>query len=285
VLLALLGFAAGASYLYHNGLLGGKPSQDSLAAPASPDTPRATISDSDALRDSALLSPELSRFDSAFPPEAAPFHPAAAAGAPSRSPETVSGDSGTLQIKNLPPRTQVFVDARPVTQAGAGIRIPPGWHELGVSAPGFQFYTDSIHVEPGKTMVVTPNLSATNSPTPAPGSRAEMRRRVLARLDCENPTPANRFGAQCYDSRPQPLGSTRVSVPAGVRGVPSNVVLVVKVSLQGRTLALRTRVPSNEPAFTKAVEDYAAALRWTPPMRDGEPVDGWTQAAFVPDTP
>ncbi len=112
-----------------------------------------------------------------------------------------------------------------------------------------------------------------------------MRRRVLARLDCDNPGPVNRFGALCYDTRPQPLGPTRVAVPSAVVGVPSNVILVVKVSRQGRTLALKTRVPSNEPGFTRAVETHAQSLRWTPAMRDGQPVDGWTQAAFVPETP
>jgi hypothetical protein len=89
----------------------------------------------------------------------------------------------------------------------------------------------------------------------------------------------------CYDSRPQPLGPTRVPIPEGLAGVPSNVVLVVKVSRQGRTLAVLTRIPSNEPTFTKAVEDHVQTLRWTPAMLEGQPVDGWTQAAFFPDTP
>jgi hypothetical protein len=163
--------------------------------------------------------------------------------------------------------------------------LPAGWHELGVSAPGFLLFTDSVKIEAARTLVVSPNLSPTNSPAPAAGSAADMRRRVLARLDCDNPGPVNRFGALCYDTRPQPLGPNRVSVPDGIEGIPSNVVLVVKVSRQGRTLALKTRTPSNEPAFTKAVEEYVQALRWTPAMREGRPVDGWTQAAFVPDTP
>jgi hypothetical protein len=76
-----------------------------------------------------------------------------------------------------------------------------------------------------------------------------------------------------------------VPVPDGVTGVPSDVVLVVKVSRQGRTLAVLTKTPSNEPAFTKAVEDHAQTLRWTPAILEGQPVDGWTQAAFFPDTP
>jgi outer membrane biosynthesis protein TonB len=67
--------------------------------------------------------------------------------------------------------------------------------------------------------------------------------------------------------------------------VPSVVIVVVKVSRQGKTLAVRTRQASNEPSFTTAVENYVQALTWTPAVRDGVPVDGWTQAAFMPDSP
>jgi hypothetical protein len=154
-----------------------------------------------------------------------------------------------------------------------------------VSAPGFLFYTDSVYIEPGKTLLVNPSLAATNVPAPRPGSAAELRRRALARLDCDNPGPTNRFGALCYDTRPQPLGPTRVAFPAGAGGAPSVVVLNVKVSRQGRTMAVRTRIPSNEPAFTKAVEEHVQGVRWTPAMREGQPVDGWTQASFFPDVP
>jgi serine/threonine-protein kinase len=284
-LLAILGFAAGASYLYKTGVLGGRPAPDSTSAvtPAETTESASAVPDSVAVRDSILMR-ELSRFDSTASVQTPPPRPAPPIAVPTR-PAEPSGDSGMLQFTNLPPRTQVFIDAKPVTQPGGGIHMPAGWHEIGVSAPGFLFYTDSVHIEPGRTLVVTPTLSATNTPAPPPGSRAELRRRALARLDCDNPAPANKFGALCYDSRPQPLGPTRVAIPAGVVGVPSNVVLVVKVSRQGRTVAVLTRVPSNEPAFTKAVEDHAQTLRWTPAMREGQPVDGWTQAAFVPDTP
>jgi hypothetical protein len=284
-LLAVIGFGAGASYLYTHGLLGGSPAPDTLPAPPPPvpDTSQAVQPDSEISYDSAMLAVDLFNADSLIAHQATP--PRTAPITQPRGPEPVSGDSGVLQFTSLPPRTQVFIDGRPVTQPGAGIRLPAGWHELGVSAPGFLLFTDSVKIEAARTLVVSPNLSPSNSPAPAAGSPADMRRRVLARLDCDNPGPVNRFGALCYDTRPQPLGPNRVRVPDGIEGIPSNVVLVVKVSRQGRTLALKTRVPSNEPAFTRAVEEYAQTLRWTPAMREGQPVDGWTQAAFVPDTP
>jgi hypothetical protein len=66
---------------------------------------------------------------------------------------------------------------------------------------------------------------------------------------------------------------------------PTPVTVIVKVSRQGRTLVVRTRNQSNEDAFTRAVEAYAETMKWTPAMREGQPVDGWTQYAFQPDLP
>lgn len=286
--LAFAGFAVGASYLYRNGFLGGIPASDSLpVVPAQESVTRTPVTtpESVTVQDSASLYRDLSRFDSATAADAAAPKPPAPAPATPRANESANGDGGFLRFTSLPPRTQVFIDAKPVTQPGAGIRVPAGWHELGVSSPGYLLYTDSVKIEPGKTLVVTPNLSATNVPAPPQGSAGEFRQRILARLDCDNPAPGNRFGGLCYDSRPQPLNPTRVPVPSDIDGVPSGVVLIVKVSRQGRTLAVRTRFPSNEPGFTKAVEDYAQSLRWTPALREGQPVDGWTQAAFTPESP
>ena len=164
--LAIVGFAAGASYLYRNGLLGGKPAGDTVpVVPVPETTATARSTDSIIAPDSAALYQDLLRFDSATavvesaPPKSAPV-PVARPG-----PAALS-DSGTLQLSSLPPRTQVFIDTRQVTQPGAGIRLAGGWHELGVSAPGFLFYTDSVYIEPGRTLLVNPSLAATNVPAP-----------------------------------------------------------------------------------------------------------------------
>ncbi len=284
LVIAVLGL--GARTLYRKGVFGGRPAQDTVPSATVPDSAAAMHPDSLAVQDSSLLSPELARFDSATG-ETTRVNAQAPKPAPpvSKPPETNVGDSGTLLLENLPRGSQVYIDSRPVTQPGAGIRLPVGWHELGVSARGFAFYTDSVHIEPSGRLVVSPNLSTTNAPAPPAGSAAELRRRVLARLDCENPSATNRFGRACYDSPPLPLGATRLAPPNGVQGVPSAVIVVVKVSRQGKTLAVRTRQASNEPAFTQAVENYVQSMEWTPAMRDGQPVDGWTMAAFTPDTP
>jgi serine/threonine protein kinase len=283
VLLVLV-FVLGGISLYRRGALGpGRRAAPVDSVPDTAATPRSSVNDSTALLDSTLLAPALQSFDSTT---------AAGATRP-RPPATVIHQAdvpsdtgvGILRVGNLPPRSQVFVDSRPVTQPGADIRVGAGWHEVGVSAPGYSFYTDSIRVENGRTLVLTPTLSASDVPAVAPGSREDLRRRALARLDCENPSPINRFGRECYDTPPQPLASTRVPVPAGVSGTPTPVTMIVKVSFRGRTLIVRTRNPSNDDAFTKAVEGYAETMRWTPAMRDGRPVDGWTQYAFQPEVP
>jgi hypothetical protein len=280
--LAVLGFVLGGLYLYKAGVLGGPVQHENPPAGVAPDTLQAADSMPD--DPGAAAQPPGRAAGVGVPDTAVPETPLAPAGA-GRPASGAAPDSGSLQFTPLPSGTVLFVDSRQVTQGGGSLRLPAGWHEIGVSAPGYSLYIDSVRIEAGRVSTLAPNLSATTAPAPPAGSAAELRRRVLARFDCENPSPQNRFGQACYDSRPQPLGPLRVPVPAGVRGTPSPVILIVKVSRQGRTLALRTRQGSTDPSFTRAVEAYAQTMQWTPAMREGQPVDGWTQAPFQPDTP
>lgn len=279
VLVAILGFALGGLYLYRAGVLGGPVRRDSIPGVSVPDSLQAG--------DSLFDEDGASAGDGAGAgsvPEVPAIRPAPIPASATR-PEPAPTDSGVLLFGSLPDGTNLFIDSRLVARGSGGISLPVGWHEIGVSAPGYALYIDSVKIEGGRTVQFSPNLSATNSPAPPPGSAAEIRRRALARLDCENPAAGNKFGRACYDTPPQPLGPMRVGIPSGGRASPSPVVLIVKVSRQGKTLALRTRQASNDPAFTRAVESYAQTLTWTPSMREGEPVDGWTQALFQPDTP
>ncbi|MEO8634155.1 MAG: serine/threonine-protein kinase [Gemmatimonadales bacterium] len=279
--LVILGLILGATALYKKGLLGG--AVDSTRPPI--DSAAAAGVDSQVVYDSTALSPSLGGYDSLPIDVGSPHRPAATPITPLPIVETVSGDSGFLRLMNLPRGSQVLIDSRQATQSGVVIRLRAGWHELAVTASGFEFFTDSVKIEPGGTLVYTPSLVATGAPAPAPGSQAELNRRILARLDCEVPAAANKFGRACYDTPPRPVGSTRVPVPAGADASPSSVVLVVRVSRQGRTTAVRTLTRSSDEAFTRAVETYAQTLQWTPALREGRPVDGWTQASFVPDIP
>ena len=283
VLLAVLGFTLGGLYLYRAGVLGGPVRRDSTPGAVAPDTLQAgdSLFDEDALLPGAGLDGQ----GAASAPETPASRPVVAPPASATRQEPTPTDSGVLLFGSLPDGTNLFIDSRQVARGSGGISLPVGWHEIGISAPGYALYIDSVRIEGGRTVQFSPNLSATNSPAPPPGSAAELRRRALARLDCDNPAAANKFGRACYDTPPQPLSPMRVPIPNGGRTHPSPVVLIVKVSRQGKTLALRTRQASNDPAFTRAVESYAQGMSWTPAMREGQPVDGWTQAPFQPDTP
>jgi serine/threonine-protein kinase len=278
----LLGVIIGGVLLYRRGALGNAERQagiDSLASQAPAATPPQDSLD-EAAYDTALAGIDTVGLRASAP---APVSSARPIDAPAVPADT---GFGFLRLRNLPPRSVILIDSRPVTQpGGSDIRLSAGWHELGITSPGFALFTDSVKIESGRTLSFGPNLASAQPGAAEPGSRQEMRNRLLARMDCDNPAPLNRFGRECYDTPPQPLASTLVPVPAGVSGTPSGVTVIVKVSYQGRTLVVRTRSASNDERFTRAVEAYAGTMRWTPAMRDGQPVDGWTQYAFQPATP
>jgi len=266
----LISAVAGAGYyLYESGLLGG-PQQVEAPLPGAGEA--GTAGDSIiAVADGDSAPPTGAPVATDPRPVSTLAAPVAPAGPPSSS-----GDSGTLLLRDLPPRSQIMIDSRPVTEGGAAIPLPAGWHELAITAPGAPLFLDSIYIQPQDTLEFSPALRRA-------GALSEARMRRLLRLDCDNPGPVNRYGRACYDSPPLPIGTTRVPVPPEVRGPPSVVILLVKVSAGGTTLAVRTRTASSEPAFTRAAEAFAMRMEWSPARRDGELVEGWTQVTFVPE--
>jgi len=267
--LLIAGIVGGAYYIYSSGLIGGAPQTEAPPPEVTPPAPDSGTAPG--LTDSAGQAQTTGSGDS-FPVStlASPVAPSGAG--------ATSGDSGTLLLRDLPSRSQVMIDSRPLIEGGAAIRLPVGWHELAVTAPGAPFFRDSVFIQSNDTLIFSPAVQQT-------GGMSETRRRLLMRLDCDNPGPVNRYGRACYDSPPLPIGTTRVPVPPEVSGTPSVVILLVKVSKGGRTMAVRTRNPSNEAAFTRAAEVFAQGMEWSPARRDGRAVDGWTQAAFSPEAP
>jgi hypothetical protein len=185
-------------------------------------------------------------------------------------------DSGSLRITGLPRGSSVMVDTRAAIDPV--IRLPAGSHELAIVAPGFEFYKDTVVIAPREELVVTPDLTPFGS-----AIRPRERRASQAAVACEVPGPANRFGRACYDEPPRPVGGTRVPLPAGFEGSPSASVFVVRVSVEGRTTRLLSRVPSNDATFERLARAFVAGMRWTPAQRDGGAVDGWTQLVVQPD--
>ena len=193
----------------------------------------------------------------------------------STAPPPPPKDSGTLRVTGLPQGSSVMVDTK--TMLETQIKLGTGSHELAIVAPGYDFYKDTIIIITNQELVVTPDLVRIGQ------ALRPRERRGTAAVACEVPGPANRFGRACYDEPPRPLGGTRVTLPAGFEGTPSASVYIVKVSVDGRTAKVISRVPSNDANFEKLARNFVEQMQWTPAKKDGGAIDGWTQMVIQPD--
>jgi hypothetical protein len=73
-----------------------------------------------------------------------------------------------------------------------------------------------------------------------------------------------------------------VSLPDGVTGTPRPSLLWVKVSSEGRTVDIRRLRPSNDTLFEQAARDFVWTVAWHPALKEGAPVEAWTQMLFPP---
>jgi hypothetical protein len=88
--------------------------------------------------------------------------------------------------------------------------------------------------------------------------------------------------AECFDERPKPVEPPFVTLPDGVAGTPTPSQLWVKVSVEGRTVDIQRLRPSDDPAFEQAARDFAWTVTWHPALKEGAPVEAWTQMLFPP---
>jgi hypothetical protein len=185
------------------------------------------------------------------------------------------GDSGGIRIVGLPRGSTVMIDERPVTEAVT--RLLPGPHAVGVSAPRFNFYSDTIVVRPGEITELSPPLTPLGAP-------------VVQRQPAAPPRPAGRCApgagynadGSCFDERPKPVNPPFVPVPEEVTGSPRPSLLWVKVSTEGRTVDVARLHPSNDSTFERAVRNFVWSVTWHPALKDGSPVEAWTQMLFPP---
>jgi hypothetical protein len=56
----------------------------------------------------------------------------------------------------------------------------------------------------------------------------------------------------------------------------------VKVSAEGRTVDIRRLRPSDDSAYEREVQNFVWTVTWHPALKDGAPVDAWTQMLFPP---
>ena len=286
VLLAVLGGAGGAFYYYKaRGFAPGAPAteipadsaggaSDSLvradtnAGLVPPRQRQRRVISSPSAGAAAPAVPRAAPADSA-PPPVAPLGPASA---------DVVGpvDSGGIRLMGLPRGSTVMIDEQPVSQALT--KLPPGPHALAISAPKYNFYSDTIVVRPGQIQELTPQLTQIGAPVPSRREPAPRRRAASLVRATTRMAPASTSG---------PSRSTRRSsrFPPTPSPSPRPSLLWVKVSSEGRTVDIMRLRPSNDPAFEREVRNFVWTVTWHPALKDGAPVEAWTQMLFPPAQP
>jgi hypothetical protein len=278
LLLAIAGGAGGAFYYYSK--RGFAPFAAAAADSAAAVSDSARVADS--LRAADPPPPPADSAPASAPPPAPPSRSAAPAPAPARRtppqpartpPAAAStGDSGSVRLVGLPRGSTVLLDERPVLDPVTHLSAGP--HILAISAPRFNFFTDTIVIRAGDTLELTPQLLPI-------GSAAQAPREPPTPDPCAPGGSYNRDGS-CFDDRPKPVNAPFVPRPDGLTGTPRPSLLWVKVSSEGRTVDIRRLRPSNDSTFERAARDFVWTVAWHPALKDGAPVEAWTQMLFPP---
>ena len=130
----------------------------------------------------------------------------------------------------------------------------------------------------GDTLELTPQLQPIGAPL------AQLREARRAARRCE-PGPGYNNDGSCFDERPKPVNPPFVPLPDGVSGNPRPSLLWVKVSAEGRTVDVRRLRASDNADYERAVRDFVWTVTWHPALKDGAPVEAWTQMLFPPQKP
>ena len=283
LVLAIAGGVGGAAYYYNKrgfAPFAAAAAADSLAADsaATADSLRAAVSppaDSPPAT-SPAPAPATTGSPPPPPPSAAPASPR-----PTAPIASVPSDSGSVRLVGLPRGSTVMIDERPVTDPTT--RLAAGPHVLAVSAPRFNFFTDTIVVRAGETVELTPQLQPIGAPAPpAPDASPPAAPRVARAAGRCLPGAGYNADGSCFDERPKPVNPPFVPLPDGVTGSPRPSLLWVKVSAEGRTLDLRRLRPSDDSTFEHAARDFVWTVTWHPALKDGAAVEAWTQMLFPP---
>ena len=127
-------------------------------------------------------------------------------------------------------------------------------------------------LKPDPARVPTGHDTLATAP-PASGEGAE---------SCEHYGPAYNQDNLCFDTRPVPLSTTRIPVPADAPIFPQPAVLLFHLSRSGETIEAHVIVHSNLDTFNDQALDLAKRLRWNPAQKNGEAVEAWVPWQFQP---
>ena len=218
--------------------------------------------------------PPLLAADTASP--ARDSSPAAALTPPEvAEPVAVTGpvDSGGIRLVGLPRGSTVLIDEKPISNALT--RLAPGPHALAISAPRYNFYSDTVVVRPGQIQELTPQLTQIGAPVPTARSEQRPNAKCL-------PGAGYNADGSCFDERPKPVNPPFVKLPQDAKVSPRPSLMWVKVSGEGRTVDIRRLRPSDDLAYEREVQNFVWTVTWHPALKDGAPVDAWTQMLFPP---
>src|SRR5215208_1811180 len=275
ILLAVLGGIGGVLYYYTaHGFAPGKIATDPADSVSGP---RDSLPRSDTMAGQPpVTSSTPGPLPTTSPPGDSGTRGSPDSASPRAAPADVVGpvDSGGIRLVGLPRGSTVMIDEQPITQAVT--RLAPGPHALAISAPRYNFYSDTVVVRPGTVEELTPQLTQIGAPVP---TRPEAQRR--AEPGCV-PGPGYNADGSCFEERPKPVNPPFVARPADAQPSPRPSLLWVKVSAEGRTVDIMRLRPSNDPAFERAVRNFVWTVTWHPALKDGAPVEAWTQMLFPP---
>ena len=194
------------------------------------------------------------------------------------APPLPPGTPGKLVLQGaIPGDARVTMDGQPVR--GTELDLPPGTHKLAVRATGYVPYERQVLITPGGTVTLPVALQKVRPPPDggAPTGGGGNAARSCNRYD----GPSYNQDGGCFDTRPTPLTAPFIFLQPEAE-MPRRAILLVHVSADGATLEVRRFSPSNVESFNIQAQDLATHLRWSPALKDGNPVEAWVQLQVLP---
>jgi hypothetical protein len=164
-----------------------------------------------------------------------------------------------------------------------------------VTAAGFTEFTDLVLIRKAESTFVDAQLTraavaevpAAPRREPAPRPRLPARRDTAAAVQgqCERPgQPGYNAGQLCFDTPPRLVGEATVPVDESVTGTPRPVIVLVRVSVDGRALISGTPRGVPRDPFMRLAVLHARQMRYEPATKNGRPVEAWWQFQFFPQS-
>jgi hypothetical protein len=190
---------------------------------------------------------------------------------------TTLPNTGTLTFVGVPVRGRVTVDGEP--KEGNPLTLDAGSRRIEVTAPGYQRFTATIAIRRGgDTTLVVKMQRPTVAPSGVGSGDAEAKAEDL----CAQPGLKYNANDACWDTPARALVAPLVPLNDRVQGIPTGIVLWVKVAEDGRPLTFRVVQHSSDPQFDRLAAGFAMSITYNPARKNGKPVEGWSQMRLLP---